>query len=296
MLDAWYIPSSTGDFRLEANPDDPTTSILTVEDLTASERERIEAFRKRCRAWKWFPEDAVLPETGRAEILINTTVAKAGKHLAKDVMPNRGTLTAIRSADGEIICTADFTEGEGKLEKGAADPKAKKATTVKKPTICCPDPVEGPLKRSSRVLREFCTPSQWKEWVEKGVLHCVGGETGVLYRLVHRHHPLAAKQGKIGWSVDDDCVMHFWDWSVPPAEEVLSAKLILEHREFWLRNRATMFGIRSRDAVDVIPNNPLGNSAEGTWDAGFFTRLGGPQGAEEPAMVVAAGMLAAAVI
>ena len=34
-------------------------------------------------------------------------------------------------------------------------------------------------------------------------------------------------------------MLHFHDNSVPPEEEVLAAKLILEHREPWLRNEAT---------------------------------------------------------
>lgn len=295
MLDTWYIPSATGDFRLEAHPKDPTQSILTVEDLTAAELERLQAFQKKTKRWKWFDADAIIPESGRGELVINTTVAKAGKHLAKDAMPNRGTLTVIRSTSGKILTTADFTEDEAKLDKATSSSKASKAVTVKKPTICCPDPIEGPLKRSSRVLREFCTPQQWAEWVQHGVLHCIGGTTGCLYRLVHRHHPLARKQGKICWSVDDDSKLHFWDWSVPAAEEVLSAKLILEQRENWLRNRATMFGQRGR-AVHQIFSNPHGNAGEGTWDASFFTQIGDDNSKSPAALDLMSGMLALATI
>ena len=45
---------------------------------------------------------------------------------------------------------------------------------------------------------------------------------------------------KICYDIDDRCVLHFHDWTVPPEEEVLATKLILEHREAWLRNEATV--------------------------------------------------------
>lgn len=301
MLNAWFIPSSTGDFRLENREGG---SLLTVENPTASELERCEAFLKRCRQWKWLEDmsAAIAPE-GRTEISIKVPVSKCGKHLAKNAMPTRGTLTVIRSANGEITCTADYSESDSKLDAAAKDPKADKATTVKRPTACCPDPIEGPLKRASRVLREFCTPNQWADWVKYGVLHCFGGTTGCQYRLVHRHHPLADRQGKICWSIDDNSVLHFWDWSIPPAEEVLAAKLILEHREAWLRNSATLLTDAGGDFVrSGRLQNPMGNTMDGTWDAAFFNKVGdsdwllphyGSDGSIDPIMTMA-GMLALA--
>lgn len=140
--------------------------------------------------------------------------------------------------------------------------------TVKKPTLCCPAPVEGPLRRSSEVLATFCTERQWKDWRDHGWLIAYGHLSGHAYRICHRHHPAARVQGRITWDLDDDCVIHCYDWRVPPAEEVLGVKLLLEHREPWIRNRST--GGRT----DLF-RNPLGDDfLDGTDSAGLLSGLG----------------------
>ena len=140
------------------------------------------------------------------------------------------------------MTTSDDPDESEKLETAAEDEKAETAVTTKRPTKCCPDPIEGPLVRSSRVLRKFCTPQQWKDWCVHGWLICYGHLSGHAYRLVHRHHPAAKVQGKICYDLDDRQTLHAYDWSTPPAEEVLAFKLILENIEPWLRCEATGFG------------------------------------------------------
>lgn len=266
---AWYIPSHTGDFRLEKHPDDAARCVLTTEDMTPDEAERVGKFLLEAKQKGWV-DNHLVPSNGRNELVIGTTVQEAGPLLAADVLPGRGVLTVVKSVKGTVMAVVDETEEpvQSKVETKPDKPDA--AVTVRRHTTCCPDPipVEGPLKRSSRVLREFCTPRQWRSWVKHGFLHCVGQLTGARYRLVHREHPLAATQGKICRDLTHGVTLHFYNCWVPPAEEILAAKLILENREPWLRNEATYFSGGERF------KNPMGMGGDGTWDAGVFTRLG----------------------
>ena len=95
-----------------------------------------------------------------------------------------------------------------------------------------------------------------------------GGLSGHRYILAHRHSKLARKFGRIGYDVDSRAVMHFFDWSVPPEEEILAAKLILEHREPWLRNEATFFDSGERY------KNPFGDSLDGTETSSLMVGIG----------------------
>lgn len=270
MLRNWYIPSSSGDFRLELPSDDKAdpskTCLLTVEDPTPAKMLKLGNFLAKCRQRHWIDKAIGVGASGRTEISIRAPMAKAGPLLAGETMPTRGVLTAVRSQDGTLLAVADETEPE-KIEKAAADPKADVVATTKRPTSCCPNPIEGPLKRSSKVLREFCTPAQWTSWVRDGYLLCHGHLTGHLYRICHRHHPIAIEEGKITRDLTNNLILHCYDWSIPPAEEVLGIKMILENREPWLRTPSTMVG------PPVFPEpSGLGVRA-GTWDASFFHKI-----------------------
>ena len=96
-----------------------------------------------------------------------------------------------------------------------------------------------------------------------------GGVTGHRYVIAHRHSSPAVSWGKITFDRDDEIVIHFHDNSVPPEEEVLAAKLILESpHEAWLRNEATAFG-----GTDVL-KNPFGGVMDGVADASLMSSLG----------------------
>lgn len=279
----WYVANRTGDFRLERHPDDPKHSLLTVEDMTPGEMERVQAFLLTCRQHGWVSSDPYVL-TGTNQIVVRAPVVDAGPLLAADALPGRGVLTLVKSMRGTIMSVSDETEKPllapdpgPDLDSNTESPpevepekKPDAAVSVRRPTSCCPTPfaVDGPLLRSSRVLREFCTPSQWRSWVSHGFLYCTGHLTGATYRLVHRDHPLAALQGKICRDVTHGETLHFHNCWLPPPEEVLSAKLILENREPWLRHEASYFSRGERF------KNPFGNGADGTWDASFFRGLG----------------------
>lgn len=78
--------------------------------------------------------------------------------------------------------------------------------------------------------------------------------------------------------LDDGQILHFHDNSVPPEEEVLAAKLILEHREPWLRNEATCLlqtkDGRWHDLGFMRYKNPFGDITDGRADAAITATFG----------------------
>lgn len=149
--------------------------------------------------------------------------------------------------------------------------KAVVAASVQRPTPCCPQCIPGAVEPASEVLLSFLDDEQHESWAKDRCIKVVGGYTGVEYLLAHRHTKRAQKIGRICWSITDECVVHFHGNEVPPEEEVLTAKLILEHREDWLRNEATLFG---RSPVAGRFKNPFGDLMDGTADAGFMEDFG----------------------
>jgi hypothetical protein len=144
-----------------------------------------------------------------------------------------------------------------------------KAVSVKRPTPSCPQCVPGAISRASEVLHAFLTPEERRTWDREHFITVEGGLSHHRYMLAHRHSAYAVQAGRICFDLDDDFTIHFHDNSVPPEEEVLAAKLILEHREPWLRNEATTFG-----HTTVTYKNPFGGVMDGTVEAGQTRRLG----------------------
>ena len=267
----WYFPSWNGDIRIEEHPEDPKKKTrLTVVSPTAAEIKKLGEIDALVRKRGWRDEDKPMvgsfsvnwPE--RAEFTLDAPVSRIGKVLLKKVKGGKQTLTAVVFEDG----TQEVADGDGEAvaalvndAEEQAEKKPEKAVSVKRPTPCCPTCfAEDPITAADEVLKEFLTPSEWETWVNDLAVYAYGGMSGHLYRLAHRQSPEAAKQGKICLDLTNDEILHFHDWSVPPAEEVLAAKLILEHREDWLRNEATLAG-------NPCFKNPFGGTMDGVADS-----------------------------
>ena len=274
MIDRWFIPSWSGDYRLEADPmNGETASRLTVVDPTPAEVEQLRKFLAKCRKKGWIDGIEGISPTGQSTLRIGACIADAGHTLlARRGRKRPGILTTIVSKDGtvEAICA----ETPKPVEAAVAAPDAKKAVTTRRPTLCCPVPVAGPEVRASEVLRAFCTEQQWADWLRHGWLIAFGGLSGHAYRVAHRHSPVAIEQTKIAWDLDDDHIVHCYDWSVPPPEEVLAVKLTLERREHWIRNRSGMY----THTGGGLFHNPFmpddRQSSDGIADAAFVSSFG----------------------
>lgn len=165
-----------------------------------------------------------------------------------------------------------------KVDKAESKPKkpekVDKAASVKRPTPSCPQCLPGSVEPANEVLQAFLDQEQHELWAKERAIVVRGGITGHRYLVSHRHGRHAAKAGKICFDLDDCGVLHFHDNSVPPEEEVLAAKLVLEHEEPWLRNEATCLS----GNFDFVFKNPFGGFQDGvadsilTGEAGTFWR------------------------
>jgi hypothetical protein len=284
----WYLPSWNGDFRLENVPvlgdayraadggasADGAGVRLLVTAATPHEREILNGFLAAAVKEKWTAVDTLPTED--CEIMLATTMAKAGASLVQISKPMDRTITAVSFENGrlKVVDAAESGAIVAAAEKAAKkdkDKAAKAAATVSRPTPSCPQCVPGSIAMASEVLQEFLTPSEHDDWARHRAILVEGGFTGRRYIIAHRHSPVGQRFGRICYALDDQMVVHFHDRSVPPEEEVLAAKLILEHREHWLRNEATMLG--SPDAAQVF-KNPFGGAMDGVADSQFTEKFG----------------------
>jgi hypothetical protein len=269
----WAIPSWNGDFRLVAG-DEAGTSKLLLMQPTPHERQLIEAFMRAARKKKWTKEVLGDATIDTATIVLDAPLEKTGPALVKVTKPTDRTLTAITFKDGRLEVAET-----GMLETlvAKAEPESK-AVSVARPTPCCPQCVPGSVEPASDVLLSFLNDQEHADWAKNRAIMVTGGRSKHRYLLAHRHSRTAVLNKKICYDVEDHCVLHFHDNSVPPEEEILAAKLILEHREEWLRNEATVLQQDSKGAwydlgIMRYPN-PFGDASEGRADAALLASLG----------------------
>lgn len=270
-----YLPSWNGDFRLETDGKDGTW--LIVHDPTPHEQKIIEAFLAQVEAKTWLSNPDRLRALGSndARVLIAAPLSKVSKVLIKLARPQKQTLTAVSFSDGKlsVIEGADAAAVEkisDEVEKAAATEtpeKPAKAASVKRPTPCCPVCEVGAIAPASEVLLSFLNDEEHESWARDRAIVVTGGLTGHRYVVAHRQSAIAAYNTKMCFDLDDGQILHFHDNSVPPEEEVLAAKLILEHREPWLRNEATFFGEGNKF------KNPFGDQGDGVESSVFMDKI-----------------------
>jgi hypothetical protein len=278
-----YLPSWNGDFRLEGNGKEG--SKLVVHDPTPHEQKLIEEFLRTVEAKGWvsdrdagFSQGAYrTPTSGKSEIAISAPLSKAAKILIKIARPKKQTLTAISFSNGDLSLIEGADEPAVEkiaeiVEKAAATEtpdQPAKAASVRRPTPCCPDCEVGSVTPASEVLLSFLNEEEHETWARERAIIVTGGLTGHRYILAHRQSAIAAHNTRMCFDLNDGQVLHFHDNSVPPEEEVLAAKLILEHREPWLRNEATLL-----EGDNMKFKNPFGGFSDGTESAAFVSELG----------------------
>lgn len=305
MIQTYFIPSRSGDLRLEATPEG--TCRLTLEDPTPEEIAITERLIWMASQKGWADHESAFlrtkivkdGDTPRISIPFSAPTDTISRLLLGSRAPAAGVILAVRYTDGSVQATLDGpAEGLALLEEPTLLPSAPtpaapapaltvvttpatpalavpssvetvrrtplQVAVLPRPTLCCPVPSPGPQDRASEVLASFVTPAQWEEWCADGMIHCKGGLTGDTYRVVHRKHPLAQRQGKITWCETRDSVVHCHQTQFPPAEEVLSVVLTLQYGEDYIRNPSGYFG-RGRN----FPH-PLGlGGGDGLASAGF---------------------------
>lgn len=276
-----YLPSWHGDMRLTEGVDGGD-SRLTLIDPTPQERIVAGAFLRTAKQKGWWdgnPPEKGEPYKGKAkDILITGPLAKTSKVLIKLARPADRTLTAVKFVDGKLE-TVEGAHAQAlevveqkvaRAKRGEKKGKEAAAVSVKRPTPSCPECQPGAIGPATEVLETFLTPDQHEQWARERAILVHGHLSGHRYLVAHRHSKVARKVGRLCYDLDDQLVVHFHDWSVPPEEEVLAAKLILEHAEPWLRNEATVFGLNRTDMY----KNPFGDVMDGTESAALARGLG----------------------
>ncbi len=269
----WYIPSWNGDLRLEQ---DGEVTKLSIVKPTPKEVEVLGQMKTEFISQGWIKaEDWKEPSRWRKrEVTIAASIADVGPVASKIMRPGDATLTAMAFIDGEVITYDGAQEGLAEVAQEAVAAGAESAATVPRPTPCCPECMPGAIEPATEVLLAFLTPEQHESWAEDRTMLVEGGLSGATYLLAHRHTEHARKIGRICYDLDCDTVVHFHNRALPPEEEVLSAKLILEHREDWLRNEATMLGMGGNVKAAEVFKNPFGGSGDGVADSLFTVGIG----------------------
>ena len=275
-MKAWFIPSWNGDFRLTPGDDDETSKLLVMAP-TPHEMQLLATFMAVARKKKWTKEKLPKDEAiDTRTIVLDAPLATVGPALVKITKPADRTLTAVSFKNGQLE-VAETGSLETVIAKAKKDPEAK-AVSVARPTPCCPSCVPGSVEPASDVLLSFLNEQEHADWAKHRAIMVTGGRSGHRYLIAHRHSRTAVLNKKICYDVDDHCVLHFHDWTVPPEEEVLATKLILEHREAWLRNEATVLQQDSKgewlDLGFMRYKNPFGDASDGRADAALTAVLG----------------------
>ncbi len=272
----WYFPSWNGDVRAEADGD---STRITVVAPTANELAVLEKLDALLHRNKWLPKVRKLWDrdeksayrTGQSQTtLIEQPLSKVGPLLVELLKPGEQTLTAVQFKDGRVE-TVSGASAVDALAAKAEQEAATAAASVKRPTPSCPNCYVDACGPATEVLLDFLSPDQHEDWARERAFVVEGGYTGARYLLAHRSSRHAARHGRICYDLDAETVVRFHDQRVPPEEEVLAAKLILEHREDWLRNEATLL---NAPPGTLRFKNPFGDAGDGIADADFTGRLG----------------------
>lgn len=286
----WYLPTWNGDIRAEAKGKE---TLLTIIKPTGDELMTLGRLEHQFRDNGWWKGDAALwlpvkdrrrSAAKRQEVVVKAPLEDVAPLMVADYKPGKQTLTAIVYRDGKVE-TVDGTEGETALAETAkrAAKGGEKGATVKRPTPCCPQCELGSVEPASEVLLDFLDDEEHASWAADRRIVVRGGMTGHRYLIAHRNSPTAVRVGRCCMDLDERTVLHFHDGTVPPEEEVLGTKLVLEHREPWLRNEATVLGASlredglrdpSRDPSRIF-DNPFGDHMDGVADSLLTTSVGG---------------------
>ena len=309
----WYIPSFTGDIRFTAETETKTVVTIIDPTMGELDRlQKLSAIFQK-KKWIEHPMWNDSGPGSLQVAVVEAPILDVAPYLVADYAPGRATLTAIRVADDRVEAyeagtkvwesirkalglmgsrsfdavpvddededpepapdtyRSEAEDEEEEEEKPKEEPK--KVVTVKRPSVCCPQCIEGPLTPASEVLFSFLTDEEKREYAENDhSIVVTGGITGHRYLLSHRHGRWARHYTKICHDLDTGHTLHFHDHTVPPEEELLASKLILEHRENWLRTPGS-------GAVNSMPSG-FGDGTDGmkstsfTWSFGrAMTRL-----------------------
>lgn len=246
---AWFIPCFSGDFRLEPEGE---TSVLTVENPTALDRQRLDPFLVAAKARGWLDPAATYSHVGLTRLPIAAAMVLAGPVLAELAVPEeagRERWTALRHATG-IVLTDDLAQAQVLIAGGSVrvsndQVEIVAAATLRAPARGCPPPAPA-LTRAAEALGAFSTARQLRSYLGEGRMVAFGNATGHPYAIFHRGEAARRGLGHCVVNLSSHQEICAWDDSVPAEEETLALKLAVEHRERWLLSNPGRLPARRR--------------------------------------------------
>ena len=233
---SWYIPTFHGDIKLERL--DNGTTLLRAYELTPTEEKAMRVLRDEAllptNAWaedkdfKPLGDGSVYRTAEGVKVVLHASIGVVQAVLAKELKPGRKLVDAIIFSDKTMEELR--RDAPDKDPAVATDPKKQPvaAATVAAPQIGCPVP-EFPESeiRATRVLEEFLTTQQLRDYRAHGVFMARGADTGHQYAITHRGRPANKRFSSVRslYDMTEDRALCVHDWTVPPPEEMLALLL-----------------------------------------------------------------------
>ncbi len=215
-----YYTSNYGDVNIEQIGDNvilKTTSLTTIEEklikhlLTKYEDKILEL------------KDTDGSLENKEFTIQNIKLADVHKVMTKILKKDKPILTALKFKDGKIEVTEELKDKDTE--------EAITGATVEKPHRHCPVPSFMETEfRASQVLKEFLTDQQLKDFEHHRQIVCKGNYSGKNYLITSRWSPKISTYGQIFDLVTNELICANCN-ELPPSEELLSLKLMIEHKE-----------------------------------------------------------------
>lgn len=204
-----YFVTTFGDISLEQKEE---SILLTTNNLTLSERALVKEILKEYKIEETDVEEKLFTITGK-------TIEDVHKFMKKKLKKNKATITALKFKDGRIELSEEIKQ------------EAEKGTTVEKPDRGCPMPVSiaGEI-RASVVLKEFLSIQQEMDFEKHLQFISKGNYTGIPYLVTSRWSKAVESWGQV-YDLVNKKIICASAIDIPPSEEMLSLKLMLEHKE-----------------------------------------------------------------
>lgn len=212
-----YFSAMYGDISIEIDSKNKENILLKTTDLSEGEKGLLKEILKE---YDIFPEEGLDNQVFELE---NRKIEDVYKFMKKVLKKDRITLTAIKYKDGKIECVEELKEVDTEAAETAA--------VVEKPRRGCPMPVVLRSEiRASNVLREFLSGKQLSDFNKYLQFVSIGNWSRKPYLVTSRWSEKVTKYGQL-YDIVDKRVICANCIEIPPSEEMLSLKLMIEFKE-----------------------------------------------------------------
>ncbi len=215
-----YYTSNYGDVNLEQVENNVK---LKTTSLTLLEEKLIKQLLTKYEDKISDLEDSDSSLENKEFTIQNTMLSDVHKVMTKTLKKDKPILTALKFKDGKIEVTEELKNKDAEA--------AITGVTVERPRRHCPVPSLMETEfLSSQVLKEFLTNQQLKDFEVHRQIVCKGNYSGKNYLITSRWSPKIKLYGSIYDLATNELICANCK-ELPPSEEILSLKLILEFRE-----------------------------------------------------------------